>query len=165
MTQETFKKLSKLEKDLVIRGPARMLTVLFHKHKIQEDKLSPAVRLTILGSDFPHKTLAQMNALQQVRDSMLFERESQARIFCAWSARNLVHNQTYLMYDRQVREIIATCPVPEDIQDRIYAEYLDGLKNSVTPQSTYRTGSNLARIAYEVVRCCSQEICVRSLKS
>lgn len=164
MTQETFKKLTRAERDLVIRGPAKMLAVLLHRHKLDSDKLERNVRLTKYGSDFPHKTPAQMEALQHVRDSMLFERESDSRIFCAWVARMRVSRKDYLMYDKNVREIIASCPVPPDVQARIYNEYIQGLKLACTPPSTYRTGDHLATIAFNVVRCIGAEICVQSEK-
>ena len=158
VSKEIFGKLSSKEQDLVLRGPARLLLIELKRNGIDADAVPKNKRLSDVKPGCVDKTKAQIEALQNVRDNLLFDSEEDKIKFSKWLGFHLVRSTDPLRSSREVRSIIEACPVPADIRLRIAESFFVSMQFTEQTIYEYRTGANIAKCAHGIVKQVGAEI-------
>jgi hypothetical protein len=158
MSKEIFGKLSSKEQDLVLRGPARLLIIEMKRNGIDAAAVPKNKRLSDVKPGCVDKTKAQIEALQNVRDNLLFDSEEDKIKFSKWLGFHLVRSTDPLRSSREVRSIIEACPVPAAIRIRIAESFFVSMQFTEQTIYEYRTGANIAKCAHGIVKQVGAEI-------
>jgi hypothetical protein len=158
MSKEIFGKLSSKEQDIVLRGPARLMLIELKRNGIDAAAVPKNKRLSDVKPGCVDKTKAQIEALQNVRDNLLFDSEEDKIKFSKWLGFHLVRSTDPLRSSREVRSIIEACPVPADVRIRIAESFFVSMQFTEQTIYEYRTGANIAKCAHGIVKQVGAEI-------
>lgn len=163
MTQDIFAQLSSYEKNLVLAGPDKVVAQKRHQHRLDiKDLVFPhGTRMSEIHSDFPAKTPGQVKKLQAVRDSLMFETQVEKAVFIKWLAAVYMMQQDFLYYN-EVRNLIASAPIPEYARVRIRKELQNRQQFGYETTFTVRTPSVIADIIKQEVEKCGAEIAIEA---